>query len=30
MKIVKVDVMQLGTDVRPDWRPIVCRIYTGL
>ena len=28
MKIVKVDVMQLGTDVRPDWRPIVCRIYT--
>lgn len=28
MKIVKGDVMQLGTDVRPDWRPIVCRIYT--
>lgn len=28
MKIIKVDVMQLGTDVRPDWRPIVCRIYT--
>lgn len=28
MKIVKVDVMQLGTDVRSDWRPIVCRIYT--
>jgi len=28
MKIVKVDVIQLGTDVRPDWRPIVCRIYT--
>lgn len=28
MKIVKIDVMQLGTDVRPDWRPIVCRIYT--
>lgn len=28
MKIVKVYVMQLGTDVRPDWRPIVCRIYT--
>lgn len=28
MKIVKVDVMQLGTDIRPDWRPIVCRIYT--
>ena len=28
MKIVKLDVMQLGTDVRPDWRPIVCRIYT--
>lgn len=28
MKITKIDVMQLGTDVRPDWRPIVCRIYT--
>ena len=28
MKIIKIDVMQLGTDVRPDWRPIVCRIYT--
>lgn len=28
MKITKIDVMQLGTDVRPDWRPVVCRIYT--
>lgn len=28
MKITKVDIMLLGTDVRPDWRPIVCRIYT--
>jgi len=28
MKITKIDVMQLGTDVRPDWRPVVCRVYT--
>lgn len=28
MKITHVDVYQLGTDVRPDWRPIVCRIFT--
>lgn len=28
MKITKVDVYQLGTDVRPDWRPVVCRVFT--
>jgi len=28
MKIEKIDIMRLGTDVRPDWRPVVCRIYT--
>lgn len=28
MKITKIDVFQLGTDVRHDWRPVVCRIYT--
>ena len=28
MKITKVEVFQLHTDVRPDWRPIGCRIYT--
>ena len=28
MRITKIDVMQLGTDVRPDWRPVVCRVYT--
>ena len=27
MKIVKL-MLCSGTDVRPDWRPIVCRIYT--
>ena len=28
MKITKVDVFQLATDVRPGWRPVVCRVYT--
>ncbi|MEA4890987.1 MAG: mandelate racemase/muconate lactonizing enzyme family protein [Peptococcaceae bacterium] len=28
MKITEIHVMQLGTEVRPDWRPVVCRIFT--
>lgn len=28
MEITKIDVFQLSTDIRPGWRPVVCRVYT--
>ncbi|MDR3259468.1 MAG: mandelate racemase/muconate lactonizing enzyme family protein [Fusobacteriaceae bacterium] len=28
MKITKVDVMQVKIDQTPNWRPIICRIFT--
>ena len=28
MKITKVEIYQLGTELYPRWRPVVCRIYT--
>lgn len=30
MVITKVEIYQLNTEVRPLWRPVVCRIYTDI